>query len=209
MIDPRSITAVAFDCDGVMFDSSEANRAYYNRLLDHVGLPPMTPEQFGYAHMHTVDEAIEFLVPDKELRLAAIRYRQGMRYHDFIRHMVIEPFLIPLLDLLEGAYRTAVATNRTDTMDRVLETHGLEKRFDLVVTAMDVEHPKPHPEQLQVILRRFDCPPDRMVYIGDSVVDAEAATAAQVPFIAYGNTDLAADLHVDSLRQVAELLRRA
>ena len=28
MIDTHQIAAVAFDCDGVMFDSSDANRAY-------------------------------------------------------------------------------------------------------------------------------------------------------------------------------------
>ena len=206
MIDPHKIAAVAFDCDGVMFDSSDANRAYYNQLLEQVGLTKMTPEQFDYAHMHTVDETIDFLIPDTQLRKSARDFRQHMGYHAFIGYMVMEPHLVSLLDRLHPAYKTAVATNRTDTMDRVLAHHGLEDRFDLVVTASDVDHPKPHPEQLQVILDHFRLLPLQMLYIGDSPVDAEAAAAAGVPFVAFGNADLAAMVHIDSLGQVADLL---
>ena len=128
MIDPRSIVAVIFDCDGVMFDSSDANQAYYNHVLEHVGLAPMTAEQFHFAHMHTVEETIDYLIPDSGLRRKARRFRKQMRYHDFIGYMVMEPDLVHLLDRLRPAYKTAIATNRTDPMDQVLEQHGLEGR---------------------------------------------------------------------------------
>ena len=206
MIDPRKIAVVTFDCDGVMFDSSDANRAYYNQLLAHVGLPAMTAAQFDFAHMHTVDETIDHLIADAGLRREARRHRKKMRYHAFIGHMVMEPNLVNLLDRLRPFYKIAIATNRTDTMECVLTRHGIEDRFDQVVTALDVENPKPHPEQLQVILDHFGLVPDQMIYIGDSQVDAEAASAAGVPFIAFGNTDLAAAVHIDSLEQIAELL---
>ena len=61
----KDIKVVAFDCDGVMFDSQNANRAYYDHLLDRFGLPPMTPEQLAYVHMHTVDESLAFLMGDR------------------------------------------------------------------------------------------------------------------------------------------------
>ncbi|MBW1841164.1 MAG: hypothetical protein JRI75_05165, partial [Deltaproteobacteria bacterium] len=51
----KDIVVVAFDCDGVMFDTTRANMAYYNRILNHFGKPDMTPEQFSFAHMHTAD----------------------------------------------------------------------------------------------------------------------------------------------------------
>ena len=44
--------AVIFDCDGVMFDTTEANMAYYNHILKHFGKPSMTPEQYLYAYAH-------------------------------------------------------------------------------------------------------------------------------------------------------------
>jgi phosphoglycolate phosphatase len=206
-MDYRSVEVVAFDCDGVMFDSSEANRNYYNQVLRHLGLPAMTIEQSGFAHMHTVDESLRYLIDDPDTLAAAQQYRRQMSYLAFIRHMVVEPHLKALLAKLRPAFKTAIATNRTDTMDRVLVEHGLEGQFDLVVTAMDVRHPKPHPEQLQVILGHFNIAPGQMLYIGDSALDAQAAQAADVPFIAFGNASLPAQLHIDSLRRIEEILR--
>ncbi len=203
----NKIEIVAFDCDGVMFDSSLANQAYYNHLLQKVGLAVMTPEQFNYAHMHTVDETMAFLIEDPQALVAACEYRRQMSYLSFIRHMKVEPHLSTLLAKLRPAYKTAIATNRTDTMDRVLLEHHLEDQFDLVVTAMDVQHPKPHPEQLLAVLEFFGVGPAQMVYIGDSPLDAQAARAAAVPFIAYGNPDLTAIAHINSLEQVEEILQ--
>lgn len=205
-MDENSIEVVAFDCDGVMFDSSEANRAYYNNVLSYLGLPEMTPEQCAFAHMHTVDESLRFLIDDPNLLAAAQTYRRQMRYISFIKHMVIEPHLRGLLSKLRPAFKTAIATNRTDTMDRVLEEHDLLGQFDLVVTASDVRYPKPHPEQLLVIMSHFNIDAAKMIYIGDSALDAQAAQAAGVPFIAYRNTDLTARSHIDCLQQIEKIL---
>ena len=40
----KRISAVIFDCDGVMLDSRQANINFYNHLLDHFSLPPMREE---------------------------------------------------------------------------------------------------------------------------------------------------------------------
>ncbi len=206
MIDPAKIKLVAFDCDGVMFDSSNANQAYYNHLLDHFDLPALTPEQFAFAQMYTVDEVLEYLIPDRRLLAAARRYRKQMSYLGFIRFMEIEPGLKPLLDRLAPRFKTAVATNRTDTMDRVLEDHGLQGRFDKVVTASDVRFPKPHPEMLLTLAAHFRIDPLQAIYIGDSRLDAQAAEAAGMPFVAYANAALEAAAHVRSLDMVEGLL---
>lgn len=206
MIDPQGINVVAFDCDGVMFDSSQANRAYYNHILEHFGMPSMTAEQFAFAHMHTVGETLEYLIPDTDMLSAARQYRRKMRYLSFIRFMVVEPTLKALLEKLTPAFKTAIATNRTDTMDRVLSEHDLEGQFDIVVTASDVRYPKPHPEQLNIIVKHFGIDPQQMIYIGDSLLDAQAAQAAAVPFIAYCNPDLSADAHIVSLQQIEAII---
>ena len=203
----NNVRVVAFDCDGVMFDTSDANRAYYNHILAHFDKPAMTPEQFAYTHMHTVDESLKHLLPEPSLLRAAMAYRKKMTYLPFLQLMKIEPDLKPLLQRLKPAYHTAIATNRTDTMNRVLQTHNLEGLFDLVVTAMDVAHPKPHPEQLEKIIRRFEIEPQQALYIGDSELDETAAKAADVPFVAYQNPSLQAGYHINRLGEVARILR--
>lgn len=204
--DLSALAVVAFDCDGVMFDSSLANRAYYDDVLKYVGLPAMTAGQFEYAHMHTVDETLRFLIEDPRTLAIAHGYRRQRSYLPFIRHMIPEPGLKSLLAKLRTRFKTAIATNRTDTMARVLIEHDLEGQFDLVVTALDVLRPKPHPEQLLTVLSHFRIAPEQMVYIGDSLLDAQASQAAGVPFIAYQNEKLTARSHIRNLSQVASIV---
>jgi phosphoglycolate phosphatase len=205
-VQPNHIKVVSFDCDGVMFDSSKANRSYYNHILLQFGLPPMTDHQFAYAHMHTVDEALRFILETSDQLEAVQQYRRRMSYDPFIRDMVMEPNLRALLERLRPAYKTAVATNRTNSMGRVLEEHGLETLFDKVVTASDVSRPKPFPDELLALLDHFGIAPSQMIFIGDSELDAIAAAQAKVPFIAYGNPRLEALAHIQRLEQVSDIL---
>ena len=198
----KDIKVVAFDCDGVMFDSGKANSAYYNHILKTFNKPEITPEQFEYAQMHTVDESLAFLFKDPESVRQAQAFRQKVNYLPFIKHMEIEPGLKPLLETLKPRYKTAIATNRTDTMDRVLVEHGLEGYFDLVVSALDVDKPKPHPDSLIKILEHFKIKPHQAIYVGDSELDELASKAAGITLVAYGNRSLSADFHIKSLKEI-------
>jgi phosphoglycolate phosphatase len=202
----KHIKIVAFDCDGVMFDTKESNTAYYNQILGHFGRAAMTAEQFAYCHSHTADQAISKLFDDEESFRAAQSYRKTMSYLPFLKYMKMEPCLKPLIETLRPRYKTAVATNRSDTMDRVISEHGLEGYFDLVVCASDVDHPKPHPDPLIKIIEHFGIVPGDSLYVGDSELDEIAAKAAGVPFVAYKNRSLSADFHIQSLKQIAEIL---
>jgi phosphoglycolate phosphatase len=202
----KNIKIVAFDCDGVMFDTKESNTAYYNQILNHFGRPAMTPEQFAYCHSHTADQAIANLFDDEEGFRAAQSYRKSMSYLPFLKYMEIEPNLKPLIETLRPRYKTAVATNRSDTMDHVISEHGLEGYFDLIVCANDVDHPKPHPDPLIKITEHFGIEPCDSIYVGDSELDEIAAKAAGVLFVAYKNRSLSADFHIQSLIELAEIL---
>jgi HAD superfamily hydrolase (TIGR01549 family) len=202
----KRIRVVAFDCDGVMFDTETVNKAYYNQILQHVNKPALTPDQFAFVHMHTSDEAISYLFPDQAEAAEANVYRKQMPYLPFLEKMEIEPYLKPLLRRLRPAYPTAIATNRTNTIQTVLEAHGLVDLFDLVVSAWDVDHPKPHPDPLNKILRHFDIEPDQLLYVGDSELDQIAAEAAGAILVAYKNPSLRSDFHITSLREMEQIL---
>ncbi|MEJ5360376.1 MAG: HAD-IA family hydrolase [Desulfobacterales bacterium] len=202
----RRIRVVAFDCDGVLFDTLEANRHYYNRILARFGRPPLEEAQLRFAHAHTVHETLALLFEDPAAREAAHAFRRTMDYGDFIAHLAIEPGLKDLLDWMDGRFKKAIATNRTDTMGRLLRAFALEGRFDLVVTSLDVARPKPAPDCLELILERFGAAPQEAVFVGDSAVDEETARAAGVPFIAYRNPALEALHHIESLGQLKNLL---
>ena len=202
----KKIAAVIFDCDGVMFDSRQANINFYNHLLAHFNLPPMTEPQVAYVHMHTADSSVRHIFEGTPFEKEAQAYRVQLDYSPFIRDMVMEPGLVRLLDHLKPHVGLAVATNRSNTIERVLQWSGLQPYFDLVVSSLDVTHPKPHPESLVKILHFFQIPQDAALYIGDSQVDAETAEAAGVPFVGYKNRSLKADFHVDRLMDIAGLV---
>lgn len=200
------IKVVAFDCDGVMFDTVNANKAFYNRILNRLGQPDMTHKQFDYANMHTADEVLAYLFEDEEMLRSAQAYRNQMGYAPFLQYMEIEPYLKTLLKRLRPQFVTAIATNRSDSIGQVLEVFGLSRDFDYVVSALDVKRPKPDPEQLNRIMAHYRIEPVQMVYIGDSDLDEQAARAAGVWLVAYNNPRLAADYHIRELKEIETLL---
>jgi HAD superfamily hydrolase (TIGR01509 family) len=111
-----------------------------------------------------------------------------------------------LTDLSSNGYIRAVATNRTDTMPKVLRDFDLTDHFDMVVTAADVTYPKPHPEQLEKIMARFSLHPDQVLFIGDSMYDQQAARAAGTVFAAFRQPELNADLHARAMADIAAAL---
>jgi len=202
----KRILAVIFDCDGVMFDSRQANINYYNSVRTHFNLPPMTEDEVSFVHMHTADEAIRHIFRDMPFVEQALAYRKQMEYTPFIKHMSVEPGLKELLERLKPQYRLAVATNRSDTIGKVLQSNGLTEFFDIVVSSLDVQNPKPHPESIYKILDFFNLSKDQCLYVGDSLVDWQTAKAADVPFVAYQNEDLETPLKITGLLEIIELL---
>ncbi|ACL05388.1 HAD family hydrolase [Desulfatibacillum aliphaticivorans] len=204
----NNIKAVVFDCDGVMFDSAEANRRYYDAVLARFGKPPMDEQDFAYAHMHTAFETLERLFGSGEGLKKALQAAKDLTYFPFVRLMRMEPYLMHLLTWLKPNYHLAVATNRTNTMDAVISEHGLTGFFDLVVTSMDVKAPKPDPGQLYKIMEAYSLSGDQVAYLGDSVVDEQAARTAGVKFVAVANPNLEADVHIKMLVEMEDILGR-
>jgi phosphoglycolate phosphatase len=199
--------AVVFDCDGVMFDSRMANTKFYNHILRQFGLPPMTAEKMQFVHMHTADESIHYIFKDSPYLEKARKFRANLDYTPFINDMVMEPGLMDLLKELKPRFGLAVATNRSNTIGRVIEYHGIDAIFDIIISSLDVNHPKPHPESLLKIMKFFETTPLNTFYVGDSTVDQQTARAAGVVFISYKNKTLEADHHVNSMMEISKLLR--
>ena len=200
-------TVVIFDCDGVMFDSKQANIHFYNQLLARFNLPAMKDDEINFCHQHTADESIRRIFRGTPYKDEAFAYRLKMDYTPFLKDMIIEPDLKDLLEVLKGRYGLAVATNRSNTIQQVLEIFDLDDYFDIVVSSLDVEKPKPHPESIFKILEFFGAPASEALYIGDSQVDHQTARSAGTIFVAYRNESLDADFHVSHLIDVVTILR--
>ena len=202
------IKAVVFDCDGVMFDTALSNRKFYDEILAAFDKPPLNDEQFYNVHMMTVKAAIEYLFPDFEDHTPVYETIRNIGYAKFIPYMEMEKGLPELLDDLKraGLFR-GVATNRTNTMEGVLIDNDMKGSFEMVVTAADVEHPKPAPDQLEKIMDAQGFSPEEIVFVGDSEYDQRAAGSAGTWFIAFKQPGLDAHCHVSSMAEIGKLLK--
>ena len=204
--DATGLKLVVLDCDGVMFDSREANRAYYGHLRERFGRPALTEEEVSYVHAHPAPESVPFLFRAWPRQIDDVNaYRAVVDYAPFLRQMAIEPDLREFLAAVRPPLLTAISTNRTSTMTAVLDTFGLRPHFDLVVTALDVERPKPHPEALHKILAHFGLRAGEGIFVGDTQVDVDHAAAVGMPLIAFRSPGLRAAYHVSSFRQILGL----
>lgn len=202
----KRISAIIFDCDGVMFDSRQANINYYNHLLAKFNLPAITENEANFIHMHTAEESIRYIFRKTAFVEQALVHRSHLRYTPFIKDMIMEPGLKKLLETLKPQYGLAVATNRSDTIGEVLDSNGLKGFFDIVVSSLDVKKPKPHPESIYRILDFFGIAPEKAIYIGDSIVDWQTAKAAGVHFVAFRNEDLETPWKVSHLKEITDLI---
>jgi phosphoglycolate phosphatase len=203
----QNLKVLIYDCDGVLIDSSLANQAFYNHILDHFGHAPLTPEQWDYVKPLAAPDALTWLLQDTPWLAAAQEYQKTVDNTPFLPLLRAEPDLLETLTLLRPHYRLAIATNRGKSLIPVLQHLGLAEFFDFTVTSLDVQHPKPHPECLQRILEHFEVLPGQACYIGDSDIDREVSIRAQVLFIAYQNPLLKADVHLQNHLDLWRILR--
>ena len=182
------IKAVIFDCDGVMFESRQANLSYYNRILEEFSYSPVSAEQKELAQMcHTASSPVVLATLLREVDLAsALDFAATLDYREFIPHMEPELNLYDLLESLSGKYPLAIATNRGKSILSILDHFDLQGFFSVVVTSHDVERPKPAPDMLLLATEKLNRKAENCLFIGDSELDKLAAAEANMQFAGYG-----------------------
>jgi len=204
------IRCVIYDCDGVLFDSLEANGRLYNDLCVLVGRGPLEEGEVKYVHTHTVYEAIHFIFGKEDgLEKKALEVLKEVDLRKYVAYLKMEPYLLQTLNLLKtNRILKAINTNRTTSMKYIMDRFGLWPFFDMVVTALDVKNPKPHPESIEKIIDAFKLKKEEAVFIGDSEVDQETAKSSGIKFIAYKNREIENDAliedHLDLLGLISD-----
>jgi len=206
------IRCVIYDCDGVLFDSIEANRTLYDHIAVSNGRGPLTEEELRYCHINTVKDSIHHLFADNlESEVHALRFlSEQIDFKDYVPYLKMEPHVMETLTILRGrGILTAINTNRTTSMPHLMQRFDLSPYFDLVVTALDVIRPKPDPESMDSILRVLNVRPDETLYVGDSVIDLKAAESSGVTFVAYKNPSISTGISIDDHRKILEYIDKA
>lgn len=203
---PSGLSGVIFDCDGVLLNSRDSNIRYYNLAREYFGLPPMNEADEHYVHMHTGMQSLTRVLPAHCLE----RLGEAMQGIDYMRDLV--PYISPeegIFELLQGlkekGQKLAVHTNRTTLASEVLICFHLKDYFDPVITA-GTHQPKPNPEGIFAILDHWQVDADKVLFVGDSQLDAKAAHAAKIKLVAYKNPELPASVYVEDFKEFSKAL---
>jgi phosphoglycolate phosphatase len=191
------VEAILFDFDLTLADSSGGVTACANHALRALGLADAEPAAVRRTIGLSLAHSFRALSGNDDPGLGAAYARHFGEHAD--RVMADLVCLYPgaadtIRDLRGRGLRTAIVSTKfryriEDILNRA-ESSGL---VDVIVGGEDVAQHKPHPESLLRALRLLDVHPSRAVYVGDHLVDAQAAASAQIPFIGVltGATDAA------------------
>lgn len=173
--------ALVIDLDGTLADTFTAMRAAFSagagrpvaddELLRLFGPGAGTEAQILAALGATAPEALEGWY---------VHYRAA---HD---DLVVFPGMREALAAARmHGLRTGMLTGKGRRSTLItLDALGIAPLLDAVVTGDEARAPKPDPSGLLLVLAELGVPPDRAVYVGDSLADLGAARAAGARFAA-------------------------
>ncbi|MGC1123066.1 MAG: HAD-IA family hydrolase [Candidatus Methanofastidiosia archaeon] len=181
------IRAVLFDFDYTLADTSRGVIECIDFALAEMGLPAVSAEK--------ARETIGLSLRDTFLCVSG--KGNGGRSDEFEMLFVkrADEVMVDLTTVYERARESVlqlkdqfllgiVSTKFRYRIEAILKREGLLSGFDVVVGGEDVIHHKPHPEALLKAVNALNCLPDEVLYVGDSVTDAEAAQRASIRFVA-------------------------
>lgn len=217
---PPAPSVLLLDLDGTLIDSSELILASFRHTMrEHLGEAPPDSEWLEGMGKTLRVQLRDFAASEEQAEAMLETYREhNHRVHDrMVRSF--DGVRTTLESLHRRSVPLAIVTSKARRgVEMGMEACGLEPCwFRAVVTADDVERPKPHPEPVLRALRELEGSPDpaTAIFVGDSIHDLRAGRAAGVKTGAalwgpYGRDELSAgepDYWLEDVRDLEALVR--
>lgn len=207
--------AVLFDFDYTLADSSRGIVTCFQQVLKRHGYTEVADETIKRTIGKTLEDSFSILTGITDgAQLEALRKEYGKEADIY---MTSNTFLFPdVLFVLEHLKEHGVKIGIISTKYRFRILEFIEKKlspewFDIIVGGEDVTKHKPDPQGVAIALDNLKLKPSQVLYIGDSVVDAETAVQAGTAFVGVttGMTT-AAELgrfpHIGVVRELKDIL---
>ncbi|MBY0545908.1 MAG: HAD family hydrolase [Candidatus Obscuribacterales bacterium] len=176
-----------FDFDGTLVDSAPGIVEVMHEIVAEYKFAPETTETWKHMVGIPLVKQLQMLFPEQSddfHQEVVLRYRQ---IYD-VKTIEICPLFPGLVSMLEslrnaGILISIATSKRRNIVEQVLHHHSLFDYFSLVVGVQDVGNHKPHPESVEITLKRLGVSLADAVVIGDSTFDLEMARNAGVDAI--------------------------
>lgn len=174
--------AVIFDLDGSLVDSVWLWPAIDREYLARFGIEP--PEDLhhligGRSFSETAVFFKEtFRLPDELDRIKADWNR--MAWDKYMHEVPLKEGAAEFIELcIRKKIKLGIATsNSRELVENVMSVHGLDSRFDCIMTGCDVNRGKPAPDIYLAVAGALHVPPDRCLVFEDIVPGIMAGQAA-------------------------------
>ena len=181
---------LVFDLDGTLIDSAPQIHAAANSVFEAKGLPPFPQETVrgfignGVGILVQRLMAHQRLPEDAKLHAELVARFIGI-YEEAFDLTALYPCVSTALTMLADlGHRLAICTNKPEGPTRAVLRHfGLLPLFPVIVGGDTLPQRKPDPAPLHAAIAATGGA--KALFIGDSEVDSETATAARVPFALY------------------------
>lgn len=206
---PQKVSAVIFDFDMTLADSSWAIHRCTNLLAKEFGLKEVPRELVLRGIGLPIEDCWRLFWGDFKEEWIDF-YRARFRGEE---QSGIKPFpnAVPLLEKLRAAgIKTGVVSNRKFAR-KVIDSTGLAPYMDAVVGLEDVTRAKPAPDALFLGIERLGSSAGASLYVGDTDIDMQTAVAAGVRGVGMttGNFDAAPLTAAGAWRTCADLIEVA
>ena len=179
--------AILFDFDFTLGDSSEGIIFCVNAALEGMGLEKASDESIRKVIGLSLAESYRTLTGDSSRRRTARFSELFTEAADRKMTLTAElyPYSLPLLKALrrDGIKTGIVTTKYRRRITEILDKYEVPGIVDAIIGGDSVKRTKPDPEGLIKAARELDVPVSKVLYIGDSEVDAKAAAAAGMDFV--------------------------
>ena len=198
------LKAILFDLDGVIIDSFDAWFHTFNELRRKYKLREFDRDEFrknAWGTSYQADAGKFFKNIDAEEVLG--HYKKIRNNYNHKTKLL--PDAKKVLDAIKKKnIRIGLASNSfKEPALETLKFHRLIKYFSTIVTAEDVERPKPYPDAILKACEKLGVAPDEAIYVGDNKNDYKAGKSAGC-FVVGLNTK--GDLIISQLKDLLQLL---
>jgi len=202
--------AVVFDMDGLLLDTEVLWQRAEAELFRRHGAEYTIADALavmGTSFDVTARYFAERLGEPAERGAQLVDELRVLMLAELRREVAARPGAVELVERLRNRVPLALASNSSrNLVDAALLTASLTDAFDAIVTADDVQHPKPAPDLYLLACERLGVKPGEALALEDAAPGIAAAKAAGLTCFAvpqFAETDAsAADRIIDSLEEL-------